>query len=92
MKPLSEVPLLPSPLPHATTLPSLGMLLNQESMHLERIHVMLKMLSTGATDGRGRFDMNLVQLKKYLQSLVHQDVLELVEGGSYRLRKSHRGM
>lgn len=61
------------------------MLLNQESMHLERIHVMLKMLSTGATDGR-RFDMNLVQLKKYLQTLINNDVLEFVDG-SYRLRR-----
>jgi DNA-binding IscR family transcriptional regulator len=65
------------------------MLLNQESMHLERIHVMLKMLSQGASDGKvGRFDLNLVQLKRYLQTLVQQDVLEIVEGGgSYRLRR-----
>jgi hypothetical protein len=64
------------------------MLLNQESMHLERIHAMLKMLSAGgATDGGGRrFNMNLVQLRKYLQTLLQSDVLELVEG-SYRLRK-----
>jgi hypothetical protein len=62
------------------------MLLNQESMHLERIHVMLKMLSSGATDGGRRFNMNLVQLRKYLQTLIQSDVLELVEG-SYRLRR-----
>ena len=61
------------------------MLLNQESMHLERIHTMLKMLSSGNSSGV-RFDMNLVQLKKFLQKLVNSDVLEIIDG-DYRLRR-----
>jgi hypothetical protein len=43
------------------------------------------MVSTGAADG-SRFDMNLVQLRKFLQTLVSSDILEFVDG-SYRLRR-----
>jgi hypothetical protein len=60
------------------------MLRNQESMSVERIHGMLKMISTGSS-GSVRYDMTIVQLKKFLQHCVSADKLEMVDG-EYRLR------
>lgn len=60
------------------------MLSNQESVTIERIHTMLKMV---ASSGDMRFDMNMVQLKKFLGSLVVADTLEIVDDNVYRLRR-----
>jgi hypothetical protein len=61
------------------------MLRNQESMSLERIHSMLKMIAAGGSSSM-RFDMSIIQLKKFLNNCVASDKLEVVDG-SYRLRK-----
>lgn len=68
-----------------------GMLSSQESMALERMHSMLKMMASissssgGATDWQ--FSKTMVQFRNYLQGLVEVDVLEIVGDGLYRLRR-----
>ena len=62
------------------------MLTNHNSMALERIHNMLR-LATSGNETSFRFDMNLVQFKKYMQTLCDSEKLEMVEGGSYRVLK-----
>ena len=62
------------------------MLSNQESVSIERIHTMLKMVASSSS-GDMHFDMNVVQLKKFLASLVVADTLEIVENNVYRLRR-----
>lgn len=64
-----------------------GMLSNQEAMPLERVHTMLRLVTSGSSDAGFSFDMNLVQFKKFMQSLCDADILEIVESGSYRLRR-----
>ena len=72
----------------------IGMLSNVESMPIERIHSMLRMMSTSAANGNSgsneefKFDMNIVQLKRYLQRLVDIDVLDLVSDNTYQLKKT----
>ena len=61
-----------------------GMLQSHGSMSIERIHTMLKLVTSGSTDLK--FDMNLVQFRKYLQAMIDEDKIELFDGG-YRLRK-----
>ena len=53
-------------------------------MHIERIHSMLRMMV--GSSGCERFDMTVVQLRRFLQSLINVDKLELVDG-CYRLPK-----
>jgi hypothetical protein len=60
------------------------MLLSQGSMHIERIHAMLKLMVGDSSSDR--FDMTMVQLRKFLQTLVSVDKLEIVDG-CYRLSK-----
>lgn len=63
-----------------------GLLTNHGSMTLERIYTMLKLISSGGSSGGGwKFDMNLVELKKCLQSFVDQDKLMIIDG-QYRIR------
>ena len=62
------------------------MLSNQETVSIERIHTMLKMVASSSS-GDMRFDMNMVQFKKFLATLVTADTLELVDDNSYRLRR-----
>ena len=47
----------------------LGMLQNQDGMMLERIHAMLKMVAGGGSGGL-RYDLSIVQLRKFLQTLI----------------------
>lgn len=55
------------------------------SMSLDRIHTMLKLLASG--DGGGdKFDMNVLQLKRFLQTLVEADTL-VDDDGTYSLHK-----
>ena len=54
-------------------------------MPLERVHTMLRLVTGGASDARFTFDMNMVQFKKFMQTLVDSELLEIVENGSYRL-------
>eukprot|EP01036_Dinobryon_divergens_P021699 gene21699-29803_t len=42
--------------------------------------------STGDVGGEWQFEMNLVQFRRYLQTLVDTDVIELAGDGSCRLR------
>lgn len=62
-----------------------GMLQNQDGMLLERIHAMLKMVVAGGSGGV-RYDLSIVQLRKFLQTLITADTLEMVDG-LYKLRK-----
>ena len=62
-----------------------GMLQSQDGMHLERIHSMLKMVAAGVSSGV-RYDLSIVQLRKFLQTLITADKLEIVDG-LYKLRK-----
>ncbi|CAM9102975.1 unnamed protein product [Ectocarpus fasciculatus] len=64
-----------------------GMLSNKEAMPLERVHTMLRLVTSGSNDAKFSFDMNLVQFKRFMQTLCDSDVLEIVENGSYRLRR-----
>jgi anaphase-promoting complex subunit 2 len=64
-----------------------GLLTNHGTMSLERIHTMLKLIASGgAAGGAPRFDMNLVQLQKFLQLLIDQDKIESGAEGHYRIR------
>jgi len=62
-----------------------------ESMSLERIHSMLRMMAAASSSGGGgeswTFDMNLLQLKRFLQSRIDSDVLEVTNDACYKLRK-----
>jgi hypothetical protein len=62
-------------------------LLTQNPITLERIHTMLR-LTGGASGGGTRFDMNLVELQRFLQTLVDQDKLESSEG-HFRIRSGN---
>ena len=67
------------------------MLSNMETMTVERIYSMLRMMvsfSSSGSSGEFRLDMNVVQLRRYLQTLVDSDILELAGESNYRLRKS----
>ena len=55
------------------------------SMTLDRIHTMLKLLASGDSGG-DKFDMNVLQLKRFLQTLVDADTL-VDDDGTYSLHK-----
>lgn len=61
------------------------MLQNQDGMLLEKIHTMLKMVVAGGSGGV-RYDLSIVQLRRFLQTLITADKLEIVDG-LYKLRK-----
>jgi hypothetical protein len=63
------------------------MLSSQESMTIERIHTMLRLVTTGSTDSKFSFDMNIVQFKKFMQTLCDADKIEVVDNGAYRLKR-----
>lgn len=57
-------------------------------MTIERLHTMLQMVATGsAGTSEAKFDLNLVQFRSFLQTLLETDKLELVDG-LYKLSSS----
>ena len=67
-----------------------GMLMNLDNMMIERMHSMLRMMATasvGDVGGEWRFDMNLVQFRKYLQTLLEKDMIEISSDGNCRLKR-----
>jgi anaphase-promoting complex subunit 2 len=63
-----------------------GMLKSHDSMPLERIHAMLKLLASGGEGNEAKYDMNMVQLRKFMQTLIDRDELEYFDN-LYRIRK-----
>mmetsp|Transcript_31089 Transcript_31089/g.29672 ORF Transcript_31089/g.29672 Transcript_31089/m.29672 type:complete len:145 (-) Transcript_31089:12-446(-) len=63
-----------------------GMLRSHDSMPLERIHAMLKLLASGGEGNEVKYDMSMVQLRKFMQTLVDGDELEYFDN-LYRIRK-----
>lgn len=61
-----------------------GMLSSQGSMSIERIHSMLKLMintdSGGAGDNAVKYDMTVVNLRRFLQTLIDSDKLEYIDG------------
>ena len=64
----------------------IGMLASHGSMTLERLHSMLRLISNGSESNEAKFDMNMVQLRRYLQKLIDTNQLEYFDK-SYRIRK-----
>ena len=65
----------------------LGLLANHDSMTLERIYAMLKMLFSGTGDDvLNRIDMNILSLRKFLAGMVETDKIDLVDN-RYMSRK-----
>lgn len=62
------------------------MLASHGSMTLERLHSMLRLISNGSESNEAKFDMNMVQLRRYLQKLIDTNQLEYFDN-SYRIRK-----
>jgi anaphase-promoting complex subunit 2 len=57
------------------------------NMTLDRIHTMLKLLASGDNGGtEAKFDMSMLQLKRFLQTLVDSDTL-VDDDGNYSLHK-----
>ena len=65
-----------------------GMLSGHDSMSLERIHSLLKLVASGGS-GEMKYDMNMVQLRRFLQSMVDSDKIEMIDG-LYRSIKKGR--
>ena len=57
-----------------------GMLHGHDSMSLERIHSLLKLVASGGGSGEMKYDMNMVQLRRFLQTMVDSDKIELIDG------------
>ncbi len=49
-------------------------------MSLERLHSMLKMITSSSSGSDAQFDMSLQQLRAYLQGLVEIGKIEFLEG------------
>ena len=62
------------------------MLASHGSMTLERLHSMLRLISNGSESNEAKFDMNMVQLRRYLQKLIDTNQLEYFDN-AYRIRK-----
>ena len=63
-----------------------GMLTSHESMSLERLHSMLRMVACGGAGNEVKFDMNLLQLRRFMQTLVDKEKIEMIDN-VYKLRK-----
>jgi hypothetical protein len=63
-----------------------GMLSSHGSMTVERLHSMLRLISNGGEGNEAKFDMNMVQLRRFLQTLIEENKLEYIDN-SYRIRK-----
>lgn len=66
-----------------------GMLSGHDSMSLERIHSLLKLVASGAT-GEMKYDMNMVQLRRFLQAMVDSDKIEMIDGLFRAIKKGNR--
>ena len=64
-----------------------GMLSNQESMTLERIHTLLKLMSGSDTRSDLKYDLNIMQLHQFLVKLVDSNKIELIDGSYRNVRK-----
>lgn len=62
------------------------MLSSHESMHIERLHSMLRLISSNSEGNEAKFDMNLVQLRQFLQTLIDANKIEFIDN-TYRIRK-----
>ena len=62
------------------------MLSSHDSMTVERLHSLLRLISQGTEGQEAKFDMNIVQLRRFLQTLIDENKLELIDN-AYRLRK-----
>ena len=63
------------------------MLSSHDSMTLERLHTMLRLVAGGSNNpNEAKFDMNLVEFRRYLQTLIDSDHLEFIDN-AYRWRK-----
>ena len=62
------------------------MLSSHSSMTLERWHSMLRLISNGSESNEAKFDMNIMQLKRFLQTLIDSNRLEYIDN-AYRIRK-----
>ena len=62
------------------------MLSSHGSMTLERLHSMLRLISDGSESNEAKFDMNIMQLRRYLQTLIDDNQLEHLDN-AYRIRK-----
>lgn len=73
-----------------------GLLLNNKSMTVDRIHEMLKILSIatgGSANGSNsnnqdifNYDLNPTQLRNFLNTLIDKNLIEYIDG-SYQLIK-----
>uniref|UniRef100_A0A7S3MFL3 Anaphase-promoting complex subunit 2 C-terminal domain-containing protein n=1 Tax=Spumella elongata TaxID=89044 RepID=A0A7S3MFL3_9STRA len=57
-----------------------GLLTSHGTMSLERLHSMLKMITSSSSGSDAQFDMSLQQLRAYLQGLVDIGKIEYLEG------------
>ena len=64
-----------------------GMLSNQESMTLERIHTLLKLMSGSDTRSDLKYDLSIMQLHRFLIKLVDSNKIELIDGSYRNIRK-----
>ena len=71
---------------HDILLYFIGILASHGSMTLERLHSMLRLISNGSESNEAKFDMNLVQLRRYLQTSIDTNQLEFFDD-AYRIRK-----
>jgi hypothetical protein len=55
------------------------MLTGHDSMPIERIHSLMKLVSSGSA-GDLKYDMNIVQLRRFLQSMVESNKIECLDG------------
>ena len=57
-----------------------GLLQNAASMSLERMHQMLKIITSGDGAWGQAYDMNLIELQAFLQGLVATEQVDVVDG------------
>jgi anaphase-promoting complex subunit 2 len=63
-----------------------GILTNQGNLTLDRIHTMLKLVASGDSGSEMKYEMTMMQLKKFLQNMINTDIVEMDSGG-YIIRK-----
>lgn len=58
-----------------------GMISNQETVSLERIHSLLKLIASGGGgSSEVKYDMNMMQLHRFLQKMIDANKIDLVDG------------